>query len=161
MREPVQASERFHDVESWWNSLKPAQRVDMFRFIPLRSREQVAVFSCRGWHELQGWMRDDIRKLFNTPGLVENLDVVAYFRAQKRLGRGQSIHGVTYFAISDADRELLPELGQSYAIALEELPTTSGKAHYWLIQTEAAYDDDILVALSSVGLSTAKETPHQ
>jgi hypothetical protein len=86
---------------------------------------------------------------------------VVYFRAQERLGRGECINNVKYFVISDADREALPELGQAYAIGIEDLPTTNGKAQYWLMPTEAAYDEDVLLALSCLGLSGADENAHQ
>lgn len=146
-------------IECWWNKLQPTQRVKVFRFIPLRSPKQLAVFSRRRWHELHAWMRNNIRELYGTPGLLENFDLIVYFRAQKRLGRGQSIHGVTYFVISAWDREAFPQLDQSHAIALEEL-SSSGKAQYWLIQSEAAYDEDVLLSLSGVGLCTREDTLH-
>lgn len=82
------------------------------------------------------------------------MDLLVYFLSQERLGRGQSIHGVRYFVITEGDRERLPELGRSYAIALEELTTTSGKVQHWLIPSEAAFDEEVLLALSSVGLAT-------
>lgn len=75
------------------------------------------------------------------------MDLLVYFRAQERLGRGESIHGVRYFVITDRDRECLPELGQSYAIALKELITTTSKAQHWLIPSEAAFDGEVLLAL--------------
>lgn len=149
------------NCENWWNGLDEEQRVHVFRLIPLRSSEQMAVFSSRRWHELHGWMRDDLRKLYSAPGLVGKFDLVSYFRAQERLGRGQCVHGVLYFVLSEADRESFPELGQSYGIALEELPTADSQAQHWLIPNEAAYDEEVLLALSSVGLFTPDETAQQ
>jgi hypothetical protein len=92
---------------------------------------------------------------------LEKFDLLVYFRAQECLGRGQCVNNVKYFVISDADREALPELGQAHAMGLEELPTTNGKTQYWLIPTEAAYDDEVLLALSFLGLSCADENAHQ
>lgn len=149
------------NCENWWNGLNAEQRVHVFRHIPLRSSEQMTVFSSRRWHELHGWMRDDLRKLYGVPGLVGQADLVSYFRAQQRLGRSQCLHGVLYFVLSEADRESFPELGQSYGIALQELPTTDGQAQHWLIPNEAAYDEEVLLALSSVGLFTPDETAQQ
>jgi hypothetical protein len=154
MQELAQASKH---IERWWNTLEPEQRARVFRLIPLRSPEQVAVFSYRSWHELHDWMRNDLRKLYCVPGVLEKFDLFVYFRAQERLGRGQCLHNVKYFVIFDADREALPELGQAYAIGLEELPTTNRKTQYWLIPTEGAYDDEVLLALSSLGLSCADD----
>lgn len=147
-------------VKNWWNTLKPQQRIEVFRLIPLSYPEQISIFSSRSWHQLHGWMREDLRKLYNMPGLLEGCGPLVYFRAQARLGCGQTVHGVTYFVISDADRISLPELGDSYAIALEELPTTNGKAHYWLISSERDYDSEVLLALSSVALHSG-ETARQ
>jgi hypothetical protein len=147
--------------ENWWNGLKPEQRVDILRLIPLRPPEQIAVFSSRCWHELHGWMRDHLRKVYAEPGLLDKFDLLSYFRAQGCFGRSQCVHGVLYFVISEADRESFPELGHSYAIALEELPTTGGKAQCWLIAGEAEYDDEVLLALSSLGLSSTDQKPRQ
>lgn len=149
------------NCENWWNGLDAKQRVKVFRLIPLRGPEQMAVFSSRRWHELHGWMRDNLKTLYSAPGVVGKFDLVSYFRAQERLGRGQCIHGLLYFVLAEADRESFTELGQSYAIALQDLPTTDGKAQHWLIPSEAAYDEEVLLALSSVSLSTTDETPHQ
>lgn len=149
------------NCETWWNGLGPEMRVKVFRLITLRSPEQMVAFSSRRWHELHRWMRDDLRKLYSTPGLVDTCDLVSYFRAQERLGRGQCIHRVLYFVLSQADRESFPELGHSYAIAIKDLQRTDGKSQHWLVTSEAAYDEEVLLALSPVGLSTPDETPHQ
>lgn len=160
MREPDQSCGRVQGVESWWNSLEPEQRVEILRFIPLRSEEQITVFASRSWHELHGWMREDLKKLYDTPALADKFNLISYFRAQQQLGRGQTIHGVRYFVLCEADCQLFPELDQSYAFALDELPAPDGKVQYWLIATEASFDDDILLALSSVGLSSGTERPQ-
>ena len=47
----------------WWNQLAPDQRIAMFTHIPLHSPEQAKLFSERLWHELHGWMRDELRPL--------------------------------------------------------------------------------------------------
>jgi hypothetical protein len=149
------------EFENWWNDLELQQRLHLFRLLPVRSPEQVAVFSARSWHELQGWMRRDLRRLYGLPGLFNNFEIVTYFRAQSRVGRGQAISGITYFVISDTDRQSLPELADSYGIAIEELPTTSHKAQFWLFASEAAFDEDILQALSSLGESIATNLRNQ
>lgn len=146
--------------EKWWNQLEPQQRARVLRLVPI-GPEQPPVFASRLWHELHGWMRDDIRTIYGTPGLTEELNVPAYFRAQQRLRRGQAIQGVTYFLISPRDRESLPELAGSFAIAFEKLPATNGKAQYWLIPSEDEFDEEVLLALSSAGLSARRSTPHQ
>src|SRR5437016_5101443 len=82
---------------------------------------------------------------------IDRQKLISHFRNQAQQGRGECIHGVLYFVISEADREAFPELRQSYAIALQELSTRSGDAQYWLVTSEAEYDDEILLALSSLG----------
>jgi len=142
------------EFESWWNQLEPEQRIQVFRLVPLRRPEQIAVFSRRSWHELNGWMRTDLRKLYGTPGILDEFGPLIFFRCQARLGRGESVNGVTYFVISHVDRVSLPELADFYAIALEELTRANGKGQFWLIASEAAYDEEVLLALSSVRLTT-------
>jgi hypothetical protein len=49
--------------ERWWNSLTREQRALMFAKVRLQTPEQVELFSERLWHELHGWMRDELRLL--------------------------------------------------------------------------------------------------
>lgn len=147
--------------EHWWNGLLPQHRVDVFRLIGLHNAEQVEVFSRRSWHELHSWMRAELRKLHGTPGHGNTSDLISYFRAQRSLGRGQCIQGVLYFVISEGDRQALPELPQSYGIALEELNTKNGEGQHWLFTSEAEYDEEVLLALSCLSLSTAHRSAHQ
>jgi len=147
--------------EQWWDGLMPQQRANVFRLIPLRSVEQVEVFSRRSWHELHSSMRDDLRKLHGMPKLADSFDLLSYFQAQRRLGRGECLHGVLYFVISDADRQSFPELRQSYGIALEGFQTKNGEGQHWLFMSEAEYDQEVLLVLSCVSLSTAHRCPHQ
>ncbi len=49
--------------ERWWNSLPREQRALMFAKVRLQTPEQAELFSERLWHELHGWMRDELRPL--------------------------------------------------------------------------------------------------
>ncbi len=49
--------------EAWWNSLTQELRTDILKLIPTMGTEQQELFSQRLWHELHGWLRDDIRRL--------------------------------------------------------------------------------------------------
>lgn len=49
--------------ELWWNSLTPEERTQVLGKGPAQSSEQVQLFSNRLWHELHGWMRDELRPL--------------------------------------------------------------------------------------------------
>ncbi len=77
--------------------------------------------------------------------------LAAYFRRQERKGRGQSINGVLYFDLTETDRRAFPELADYFGIAVEEL--SSGNLQHWLFRTESAFDDEVLAALSSAGMT--------
>jgi hypothetical protein len=52
--------------EAWWNRLAPEQRLAIFAKVPLHCPEQAELFSRRLWHELHGWMRDELRSHIQT-----------------------------------------------------------------------------------------------
>lgn len=65
--------------------------------------------------------------------------------------KSQFIHGVFYCVIAAEDRKRFPELGEAYAIAVEELSSTqNGQAHYWLLASEVEYDDEVLFVMSGL-----------
>jgi hypothetical protein len=84
-----------------------------------------------------------------SPAATEST-LLGYLKAQTQSGRGDYLQGLYYLVISDADRELFPELNGAYAIAIKH---SRGETEYWLLATEAAYDDEILLALSMLGES--------
>lgn len=60
-------------LESWWNALAPEIRAEVFSLVPMREAQQIEVFSLRQWHELHGWMRRDVTKLYRV--MTTALDV--------------------------------------------------------------------------------------
>jgi len=126
---------------NWWNQLDTEQRTQVIVWIPPCGPEQAEVFSIRLWHELHAWMWDHLKNQVRS--------MLSHFRLQP----GDRVNGVLYREISDHERQLFPLLGEAYAIAvLEPSPETSNEVQFWIIDTEAEYDENILLSLSGLGL---------
>lgn len=84
--------------------------------------------------------------------------LIAHFQTQGQ-ERGDCVNGVRYFLLTEADRQVIPQLRQAYAVAFQEL--SQGKAQFWLMATEEEYDDEVLVALSCLGLTNTDQAAMQ
>jgi len=84
----------------------------------------------------------------------QNADLVAYFSEVATTGRGNCIDDVVYIEIDEAERRAFPQLAGCYGVAIQLQAAVDGeKIQCFVFQTESEFDDDVLAALSCVGLA--------
>jgi hypothetical protein len=83
----------------------------------------------------------------------QKADLIAYFSEVATTGRGNCIGDVVYIEIDEAERRAFPQLAGCYGVGCQLQAVDREKVQCFVFQTESEFDDDVLAALSCVGLA--------